>query len=248
VWRGGAPLVVGHRGGRGEGWPAENTIAAFVQAAKQGARAIELDVRTTKDGEVVVFHDADLARMTGGDDVRVVAELSWPEARGARLRPSDDPMPTLAETLAWAVQAGVAVNVEMKHDVPDRARLARGVASIVRASRADVLLSSFDPTLLGFAAALAPEIPRALLTHARQRHAETLHAIARPPAAFALHVERTQTAPRDIAAWKRRGLRVGVWTVNDPREALDLVRVGVDFVISDRPGEILAAIVSSTRT
>ena len=50
----GAPIGVGHRGGRGEGWPAENTMGAFAQAFAQGARAIELDVRTCAGGEIVV--------------------------------------------------------------------------------------------------------------------------------------------------------------------------------------------------
>ena len=57
LWTSEGPLVVGHRGGRGAGWPRENTIAAFEQARAQGARAIELDVRTC-DREVIVLHDA----------------------------------------------------------------------------------------------------------------------------------------------------------------------------------------------
>ena len=72
----GAGLVVGHRGGRGDGWPPENTMAAFARAADEGAGAIELDVRTCAGGDLVVFHDADLSRMTGGEDRRRVAELT----------------------------------------------------------------------------------------------------------------------------------------------------------------------------
>jgi glycerophosphoryl diester phosphodiesterase len=101
------------------------------------------------------------------------------------------------------------------------------------------LISSFDPALLVMLGALAPSRPRALLTGARQRYAATLHAAVRPPFAYALHVERTQTEPRDIERWKVRGLKVGVWTVNDPDEARDLARVGVDFVITDRTAEIV---------
>jgi glycerophosphoryl diester phosphodiesterase len=214
-----APLVVGHRGGRGEGWPRENTIAAFDRARAQGARAVELDVRTW-EGRVIVLHDAP----------RAAADV-----------PAD--APTLIETLAWARAHDVAVNIEMKHDVPSRASLARATVRIVRESRADVLLSSFDPLLLAMAAALAPGIRRALLVHTRQRRwADVVQARVRPPAVTSLHLERTQTDSRVIRGALRRGLRVGVWTVNDAREAADLVALGVATIITDEPGAILDAI------
>jgi glycerophosphoryl diester phosphodiesterase len=212
---------VGHRGGRGEGWPRENTIAAFEQARDQGARAIELDVRTHA-GEVVVLHDATRATMR---ELQVAG------------------VPTLGEVLAWARQRDVAVNVEMKHDVPSRSALARAVARLVRESRADVLLSSFDPVLLAMAGALVPSIPRALLVHAAQaRWADAVQELARPAVVQALHLERTQTDPRALARYRARGLRLGVWTVNEPSEACDLVGLGVETIITDQPGAILAAL------
>jgi len=214
-----APLVVGHRGGRGEGWPRENTIAAFDRARTQGARAVELDVRIW-EGSVIVLHDAPRA----ADDV-----------------PAD--APTLAEALEWARTHDVAVNVEMKHDVPSRASLARATLRAVRESRADVLLSSFDPLLLAMAAAIAPSTRRALLVHSRQRRwADLVQARVRPPAVTSLHLERTQTDPRFIQGALRRGLRVGVWTVNDAREAADLVALGVATIITDQPGAMLEAV------
>jgi len=228
--------IVGHRGGRGDGWPPENTMPAFERAVTEGARAIELDVRTCASGEIVVFHDDTLARMAGDArrvaDVRA-AELSAIELDGARI-------PFLADVLAWASDQNIAVNVELKHDVPDRTALARAVARVVSASRANVVLSSFDPRLMATMAALSPRVPRAQLTGPRQPRAGVLHAVARPPFVQALHVERTQTSPSWIDRWKKRGLRVGVWTVNDPREARDLLALGVDYVITDRPGEMLA--------
>jgi glycerophosphoryl diester phosphodiesterase len=57
-----------------------------------------------------------------------------------------------------------------------------------------------------------------------------------------LHLERTQTDSRVVRSALRRGLRVGVWTVNDAREAADLVALGVATIITDRPGAILEAI------
>ena len=221
LWTSAGPLVVGHRGGRGEGWPRENTLAAFEQARAQGARAVELDVRTC-EGEVIVLHDA-------------------PRTSLNELRRQD--VPTLAEVLAWARRHGVAVNVEMKHDVPRRATLAWATTRTVAGSGADVLLSSFDPLLLSMAAALAPTIPRALLVHGRQRAwADAMQRAVRPPLVQAVHLERTQTDPRAIARHLALGLRVGAWTVNDPREAVDLVDLGVESIITDAPGAVLAAL------
>ena len=219
-------------------------MPAFEQARAQGARAVELDVRTCAGGEVVVFHDVALERMTGGRDTRPVHAVPLSELRrldlggGARV-------PELAEVLAWAVRHGVGVNVEMKHDVPGRARLARATARAVQASGADVVLSSFDPLLLAFGAAIGPSIPRALLTHEGQAcWADALQRAVRPPLVGALHVERTQ-AGASLARYARRGLRLGAWTVNDPDEVRRLVRLGVASIITDRPGEILGALTRS---
>lgn len=238
---GGGPLVVGHRGGRGEGWPAENTLAAFERAADEGARAIELDVRTCASGEVVVFHDETLKRLTRAHDARKVADVGWRDLASVELA-GGARVPLLDDVLAWAREREIAVNVELKHDVTSRIALARAVARCIAARATEVLLSSFDPRLLALMATFAPRAPRALLTGPSQREAPLLHSVAFGGALHAIHVERTQTSPAAVRRWKRRGLCVGVWTVNDPAEARDLVAVGVDFVITDRPGEILEAL------
>jgi glycerophosphoryl diester phosphodiesterase len=58
----------------------------------------------------------------------------------------------------------------------------------------------------------------------------------------AIHLERTQTSPRDLARYLARGLRVGVWTVNDPSEARDLVALGVASIITDDAATMLEAL------
>jgi len=216
-------------------------MAAFQRAHEQGAAAIELDVRTCAGERVVVFHDASLRRMTHDGDFRRIEDVPIEELRrvdlgGARV-------PELAEVLAWARQDAVAVNVEMKHDVPSRARLALETLRVVRRSAADVLLSSFDPVLLAMAALVAPSVPRALLVHDGQGlGADLLQEAVRPPLVRAIHVERTQADRSAVARYAKRGLRVGAWTVNEPREARDLAGLGVASIITDSPGEMLAAL------
>jgi glycerophosphoryl diester phosphodiesterase len=217
-------------------------MRAFEQARREGALAIELDVRSCAGGGVVVFHDDTLERMTGGRDRRRVADVTETELAATDLG-GGATVPSLSTVLAWARAHGVAVNVEMKHEVPDRRQLARATALDVLASGADVLLSSFDPVLLALAAARAPAIPRALLTHHDQSlWADALQEAARPALVRALHIERTQVEPTSVARYRRRGLRVGCWTVNDPAEARELVRLGVASIITDHPGEVLRAL------
>jgi glycerophosphoryl diester phosphodiesterase len=228
------PFVLGHRGGRGEGWPAENTLEAFARALEEGAAGVELDVRTCATGEAVVFHDADLGRMTRGEDTRPVAKVPLRELVRVRLA-GGLRVPTLAETLEWA-KSRCAVNVELKRDVPSRDGLARAVGQEVRSARADVLLSSFDAGLLSMVRGLAPRTPRGLLISPDA-----------PPVVprldiRAVHFERTHATAQNVAHAKERGLAVGVWTVNEADEARKLLRLGVSWLISDGPGVVAAAL------
>lgn len=235
--------LVGHRGGRGPGWPPENTLPAFARAHADGAQAIELDVRTCAGDAVVVVHDADLARVTGGADRRTVARLTTGELARVTIGPSGERVPTLDDVLDWAA-GRVAVNVEAKHDVANRLVLARRVARVLaRHPRVEVLVSSFDPPLLAMLAVTSPRTPRAWLTHDGQRAWEFLWArvAARAPI-HAVHLERTQASRALLAALRRAGKRVGVWTVNDPAEARDLAVAGVDWVIGDDVGALKAAL------
>jgi glycerophosphoryl diester phosphodiesterase len=237
------PLIVGHRGGRGEGWPPENTVEAFERARSAGVRAVELDVQTSADAEPVVFHDETLARMTGGRDARDVHKVTVAELRTVDLGGGIF-VPTLADVLSWARGNDTAVNVEMKYGRARRVEVARATVRTVRAcAGVDVLLSSFDPLLLAMAAALAPSVPRALLTHAGQSlAADVVQETVRPSLVRAVHLEAKQANAAAVARLTRRGLRVGVWTVNDPTRARHLIRRGVSSIITDAPDVLLATL------
>ncbi|HXX66444.1 MAG TPA: glycerophosphodiester phosphodiesterase family protein [Polyangiaceae bacterium] len=241
VWQSVAPFVVGHRGGRGEGWPPENTLEAFERARQQGARAVELDVRTSAEGEAVVFHDPTMTRMTSGRDSRRVVDIPLGQLRAVDLG-AGSRIPTLVDVLAWARSPGIGVNVEVKYDVPNRTDVVRAAARAMRQCDTDVLISSFDPFMLAAVAALAPAVPRALLTHAGQpRWAGAVQALLRPPLVSAMHLERTQVGSGSIAG-KYRALRIGIWTVNSQLEAVDFVRRGAAWIISDMAGDVVEAL------
>jgi glycerophosphoryl diester phosphodiesterase len=237
----GRPLVFGHRGARAHA--PENTIAAFERAMADGADGVELDVRTTADDEVVVLHDVDLARVTGGRDARTAAALDVAEICAVELE-GGARVPTLAETLDWAEARGALLNVELKHDVRDRGTLARLTARLIRTRprlAGRVLLSSFDPQLLAWSAIYARELPRALLVHAGERLAWTraTRLAARALGCVAAHPQHTMCSPALVRSLRDAGLRVNTWTVNDASEASALALLGVDGIISDDPAAIL---------
>ena len=243
AFEGGGFAIVGHRGGRttpqDPEWPAENTMPSFERAVAEGADAVELDVRLCESGEVVVLHDPDLSRATGGRDTRAVRSVPYLELASMRLFGGEQGPPLLRDLLPFCVQRGVGLNVEIKYDDVDRGRLSRAVARELARSSADVLVSSFDPRILLAMASLAPRTPRALLTTSERRWSGfAARRVVSAPWLWAVHLERTQAQPEMVGALKGRGLRVGVWTVDDASEARDLRALGVDWIVTDAPGRL----------
>ena len=144
-------------------------------------------------------------------------------------------IPTLAEVLDWA-KSRCAVNVELKRDVPSRATLARAASKPIREARADVLISSFDPLLLTTMRALAPRTPRAYLTIPDARP------VFPPLGLHAVHYGRQQATAENIQLAKQRSLKIGVWTIDEGDEAKNLGKLGVDWLITDAPAKLRAAL------
>jgi glycerophosphoryl diester phosphodiesterase len=225
--------VLGHRGASALG--VENTLDAFERAVAEGADGVELDVRLCATGEVVVFHDDTLDRLAGRPER--IGALSLAELRAIELR-GGGAIPTLDEVLS-AVPPPILINVEIKSAAAGQAlRLTeRAIARIREHDAADrVLLSSFDPTAVLHARLRAPEIPGGMLVHAEMarplREAWALRAI-RP---FAIHPESALVSAGRVRRWRRAGLAINVWTVDDPAELRRLDALGVDAVFANDPG------------
>lgn len=230
------PPVIGHRGACA--YAPENTLASFALAADLGCRMVEFDVRLSKDGVPVVFHDDTLERCTDGRGAvaaRTLAELKRLDAgRGERI-------PTLDEVLTLCLARGMGVNIELKpHAGAGRAtaRVALEAAGrIWPGNRPPPLVSSFDQDALASAAEIAPHWPRGLL-------------VDRVPAAWrrladvfdcaALCVHHRWLAPGRAAEIRAAGHAVLAYTVNRPRRAQALWSRGVVAVFSDLPDRILA--------
>ena len=131
-----------HRGLHGETVP-ENSLLAFDLAAKEGY-GIELDVQLSADGEVMVFHDYRLARMTGCE--KKLCELTAEELSALRLKDTDEKIPTFREVLAL-VDGRVPLLVELKGESTDTS-LCPKVAELLREYGGAYCIESFNPLLV----------------------------------------------------------------------------------------------------
>jgi glycerophosphoryl diester phosphodiesterase len=246
---GAAPLVLGHRGARHAA--PENTHAAFELARTEGAHGVELDVRLVKTGEIIVLHDPTLARVTQGTDRRNVEQLPLADARRADVGRGER-VPLLSEVLDWAEQHDQLVNVEVKSDVRRRRDLVRGVIALLSqhpyATRG-VWLSSFDPRFVWSLARALPLVPSAFLFHTKSPVARAAALVGAATfkrlGACAVHPEHVLVTEARMQAWRSKSELVGTWTVNDEARARELASLGVDLLITDRPGAILKAISSA---
>lgn len=225
------PLIIAHRGASAE--QPENTLAAFRGALALEVDGIELDVRVTRDGVPVVFHDNPLRRLTG--TAGHLAGKTWAELRSLRVRGRES-IPRLVDVLR--LTRGLAVvQIELKSGP-----VAPVVRAIKTARAADwVILASFDHRLVVEARKLAPTIPRMLISEGRVAPALLVRRLA---ACGATGLSVNQRAVRS-AAWVRhfqmRGYAVWVWTVNDLLLARRLAGWGVDALLGDDPALLKSA-------
>jgi len=233
--RGDRPAIVGHRGVRGP--VPENTLGAFLHAVSGGADAVELDVRLSRDGAVVVCHDPDLLRVAG--DARLVADLDAGDLHRVDLGRGEG-IPRLEEVLDLCRRAGIGLNVELKRDVPSRPELVRAAARLLAARRdVDVVVSSFDPWMLGAFGALAPPVPRAQLVH-RSGYIPAHITAGRAMRAEGLHLEASLWTATRISSLRKSRSWIAAWTIVDVAEAARLDALGADALITDDPAALRA--------
>ena len=137
---------IAHRGlhAGGKPGPVENSIAA-ARAAILGGFGIECDVQLSRDGEAMVFHDEDLGRLTATPGL--LAEQDTAVLQRLVLGGTDDSIPTLPAFLA-AIAGGVPLVVEIKRGRPGDLRLVDRVIALARSYDGDVVIESFDPTIV----------------------------------------------------------------------------------------------------
>lgn len=231
-----ARIAMAHRGFSPDGL--ENSMAAFRAAVELGYRYLEMDVHTTADGVLLVFHDPSLDRVTDGQGR--IARLPAGTVAQARIG-GVEPIPLFEELVRafpevrlnldikdWNSVSSLAAAIE-RHGVHDQVLIAsfsdrRRRAVVKRLSRPVAgsagIVSNALFTVLG------PVLPPPVI----RRALRGIHALQVPVSYGAVRV----VTPRFIRRAHRHGLQVHVWTINDAAEMRRLLDLGVDGIVTDR--------------
>jgi len=246
----GAPLLIAHRGGAG--LAPENTLAAFYSAVSQWeADVLELDLRTTRDGELVVFHDSTVDRTTNGTGL--VAEMSFEQLRDLDAGhhftdPEGDPsyrgrgvrVPSFREVLN--AFPGQRINAELKEPAAAKPFLrvvseCRAVDRVLLASIHEGHRTGIRDIYPGPQSASRSEIFRfwALGRSGLGRWADPkVDVLQLPEYSHGVHL----VTRRNVELAHRVNTPVHVWTVNEVSDMHRMMDLGVDGIMSDRPDRL----------
>lgn len=232
------PFVIGHRGAAG--LAPENTLISLRRARLEGASWVEFDVKLTRDGMPILFHDDDLDRTTSGggpvaasefERIRKLEAGAWFGASYAGTR-----VPTFAEAIHTLATEGLGANVEIKPNPGDVKKTAEVACRLIDEAWPDVVpgpvISSFDREAMKVARDMLPTTERAMLFGALPADWKSVVADLDCRAVHASNRHVTEAVVADV---REAGLPLRIYTVNDPARAETLRGWGVSSVFTDRP-------------
>ena len=215
--------VIGHRGAAG--LEPENTLRSVRRAIELGVDRVEIDVRISRDGRLVIMHDETVDRTTNGHGY--VSELTFDDLRSLDAGMGEK-IPTLDEILKFTM-GKAKLEIELK--VPEATEPTIQLIEELNAEK-DVIIISFIHELLERVHDLNPniktgalffEVPKDILQRALKVHASSIHVYYRN-----VNSELVKEAHRS-------GLEVAVWNPNRIEEMREMIDLGVDAIGSDRP-------------
>lgn len=249
--------VIAHRGGAG--LRPENTLAAFSHAVEIGADVLEMDVQRTADGKIVCLHDRTVDRTTDGRglaEALTLGELrkldaghNW-SGDGGRTYPYRGKgirVPMLEEVFTRFPTT--RMNIEMKYAKPT---MGQALCALIRRSGMEqrVLVASMNATAVNAFRQACPEVATSMSR--REAYLFFYIQLVSLDAAYTPPVRALQIPDRLgdkviataglVAAAHRRNLKVHVWTINDPDRMAELVGIGVNGIITDRPDWLLGVV------
>ena len=224
-------LVIGHRGAKGHA--PENTISSIKKAIELGVDGIEIDVFRCASGELVVFHDKLVDKLTDGKGY--IEEISLDSIKKLNVM-GDEKIPTLNEVLDL-IDGKVFLNIELKG--PNTSFLTHQLLNeyfnSTNWSRNKVFISSFDWNELRAFYQLNKDVRIAVLTDDDPLDAIP---IAKDLEAFAINPNYKLLTKSNVSKIKSENILIYTWTVNNIKDINKMKRLGVDAIISDFPEKI----------
>jgi glycerophosphoryl diester phosphodiesterase len=225
--------ITGHRGSKVKA--PENTLSALRQEIAEGADYAEIDVQTTADGVVVLFHDDDFMRVASLN--RRLRDINYQELKdidaGSWFAPqfSSERIPTLQEIIDLA-RGRIKLNIELKYTWPDPT-LTEKVAHIIRQNEfsSDCVVSSLNFSAVTEIKRIFPELTAGFIVF------KVAGNLPRMEADF-MSINAARATPRLVRRLHRHGRGVHVWTVNDFNNVISMIEVGVDNIITDYPANV----------
>jgi len=230
------PPIVAHRGG-GKLAP-ENTLAAIELGVKLGHKMIEFDAKLSQDGEIFLLHDDTLDRTSNGWGV--AGKLDWQQLvqldAGSWFGKQFDGerLPLLSQVAECCRQHQLMANIEIKPTTGLDVETGKVVALAARdlwQGQVAPLLSSFSYAALEAAQQVVPELPRGLLL---DEWDDNWQAMTQALACVSIHLNHELLDEARTTMLKQAGLRILVYTVNQPERAHQLLQWGVDAICTDR--------------
>lgn len=239
------PLIIGHRGAAT--YAPENTLAGIREAGRRGAEWVEVDVKLTRDGVLILMHDENLKR-TGGLDRKVAetdaAQIAALDA-GGWFGPAfaGERVPTFEQFVALLDELGMGSNIEIKACPGREAETAIATVEALErlwpARLPTPLLSSFKDEALAAARERAPHYPRAVLIDELK---PGWHERAAAVGATVVNTNGHRLSEDGARAIKAAGFGLGLYTINEGPLAHTLRRWGGDTIITDSPDVVRAAL------
>lgn len=227
--------VWAHRGA--SGYAPENTLEAFKLAAGMGADGVELDVQLTKDGELVVFHDETLERVTDGSGW--LKDYTLKELKKRKVKHDSykkAKIPTLKEVYELLAPTGLEINVELKTGVIFYEEIEKKVLKLSQEMGMEhkIWYSSFNHYTLMALKKLDPTVRTGILyadgiVKPWKYAVKTVGADALHPALYNMQF------PDYLKKSRKKGLETHVWTVNEEKDMRMLAEAGVEAIITNYP-------------
>lgn len=236
--------ILGHRG-----WSAnypENTRLALTQALQLGVDGTEYDVQLSADGVPVILHDPTVDRTTDGTGK--VSELTFAQLRAvnaATAKPEcgRQTIPSLSEVLddAFAISPQGFYNIEIKVYNPEWRSLVDRVVAVTSQHplRERILFSSFEHESLSYLKTNHPTVKVGLLY---EDDPQQPWAAAKFYDAYSVNLNYRFATDEVVSRCHAHGVKVAVWTVDEPADILRCLKTGVDVLISNRPDVALRVI------